>query len=352
MKIHNPRILIYGANGYSAGLILQEFLKRGIKPVLAGRNREKVSQLSNKFGLEYRIFDLSESKEIQRNLDGINTVLNCAGPFSSTAAALMDACLKSGTNYLDITGEIDVFQAAWNREQAAKTSGIVILPGAGFDVIPTDCMAKRLKEELPDAQSLMLGFATKNGRISKGTLKSTLLNLSQESLIRKGEVIKIRAGSLVKKIDFGEFSSGTTAIPWADVLNAFYSTKIDDIQVYMAMPNIVISFYKTAAGLIKLSMSVKPVKKIIDKMIDIILTGPDEKQRITSSTYIWGKVENANGNFVERVSEFPDGYTLTALAATECALRIANAAVEPGTWTPSLAFGSSFSDIFKIREIK
>lgn len=339
-------ILIYGANGFSAGLILNEFLKRGIKPILAGRNSEKIKSMALQKGCNFKIFDLKDTRKIVSELNGVNTVLNCAGPFSKTAAPLINACLISGVNYIDITGEMEIFKFAWSMNNKAKEKGIVILPGAGFDVIPTDCLAKKLKEELPDASSLKLAFATRNSHPSKGTIKATLDYISSNSMIRKGDIISIPTASVSRIIDFGDFHSDSIAVQWADVFNAYFSTEIDDIEVYMALPSRVKKILKVTAGLIERLLSIKLVKKMVILFIDSFITDPNDRQRQNSVTYFWGMVQNKKGTVIQRVLQLPDGYNITALGAAEAAFRISQGLVKPGTQTPSLAFGSDFIELF------
>jgi short subunit dehydrogenase-like uncharacterized protein len=339
-------ILIYGANGFSAGLILNEFLKMGIKPILAGRNSEKIKVLAHQKGCNFKIFDLNSIRKIISELTGVNTVLNCAGPFSKTAAPLINACLISGTNYIDITGEMEIFKYAWSMDTKAKEKGIVILPGAGFDVIPTDCLAKKLKEELPDASSLKLAFATRNSRPSRGTIKATLDYISSNTMVRKGEVISIPTASLSRIIDFGDFHSDSIAVQWADVFNAYFSTEIDDIEIYMALPSLAKNVLKMTAGLIERLLSIRMIKKMVTLFIDNFLTDPNDRQRQNSVTYFWGMVQNQKGTVLEKVLQLPDGYNITAFGAAEAAFRISQGLVKPGTQTPSLAFGSDFIELF------
>ncbi|HET6338633.1 MAG TPA: saccharopine dehydrogenase NADP-binding domain-containing protein, partial [Polyangiales bacterium] len=129
--------LIYGANGYTGELIAREAKARGETPVLGGRNAAALSQLADELGFAHRAFKLDEPKSLDAALAGVRLVLNCAGPFSRTAKPMVDACLRNRVHYVDVTGEVDVFEAIAARDQDAKSAGIVLLPGAGFDVVPS-----------------------------------------------------------------------------------------------------------------------------------------------------------------------------------------------------------------------
>ena len=141
--------MVYGANGYTGRMVVAEAVKRGLRPVLAGRNSAELQAIAAPHDLPVRVFGLDEAGSVRAALDGMKLVLHCAGPFSATAAPMLEGCLAAGAHYLDITGEIDVFAHCHAQEARARDAGIVVLPGSGFDVVPTDCMAAMLKRDLP-----------------------------------------------------------------------------------------------------------------------------------------------------------------------------------------------------------
>jgi short subunit dehydrogenase-like uncharacterized protein len=347
-----PKIILYGANGYTAKLILDEMRTRGIIPVIAGRSIYAINALADKYKLSPQIFSLKDYQVVKNNLQGTHTLLNCAGPFSETAEKLMDACMETKTNYLDVTGEIKIFEAAWKRNEKAKEVGITILPGVGFDVITTDCISKKLKEEMPEANFLRIGIASKKSKISRGTLISAINQFGEDCIIREsGNLIPIRWGSRTRTIDFGLFRSDTIAVQWGDVCNAFYSTGIPNIEAYLSLPSVLIKLLKKSE-LFKKFVSSEFLKQNLIKFVSRRIKGPDQKQRNKAEIFIWGEVENTKGEKLEQVYEFPDGYALTAKSAAEVVLRILKDKLNSGTQTPSLAFGSNFMNQFVIRRIK
>jgi short subunit dehydrogenase-like uncharacterized protein len=220
-----PSFLIYGSYGYTGRLVAQEAVKRGLRPVLAGRDGEKLSRQAGELGLEYRTFSLENIESVDRALEGMDAVIHCAGPFSHTFRPMIESCLRTRTHYLDISGEINVYQALAAYNDEAKGAGIMILPGAGFDVVPTDCLAAYLKKRLPTATTLTLAFRA-IGRPSRGTLSSGIQNLQREGLVRRGgELVKVPAGWKTRDVDFGRGPVMCTSIPWGDVFTAYYSTE-------------------------------------------------------------------------------------------------------------------------------
>ncbi|MGH6800098.1 MAG: saccharopine dehydrogenase family protein, partial [Methylocella sp.] len=164
--------MIYGANGYTGELIAREAKRQGKSPILAGRSAAKIVALASKLTFTSKAFRLERPSEIVEALRGVRLVLNCAGPFSKTADPLMRACIAAKAHYLDITGEIDVLEGAHRFDSEAKAAGVVLCPGAGFDVVPTDCIALMLKKALPQATELALGFEVSGRQVSAGTAKT------------------------------------------------------------------------------------------------------------------------------------------------------------------------------------
>ena len=185
--------MIYGANGYTGALMVEEAVRRGLRPVLAGRSREAIEPLAQKYGLPARVFGLDKPQAVAMGLRGMELVLHCAGPFSKTSLPMVKGCLEAGAHYLDITGEIDVFAACHALDAEAKQRGIVVLPGSGFDVVPTDCLAAILKLELPSADSLVLAFDAPGGP-SPGTAKTAVEGLGKGGRARiNGELTQSAA---------------------------------------------------------------------------------------------------------------------------------------------------------------
>lgn len=154
----SERILIYGANGYTGTLVAQRAVERGLRPVLAGRNADAVGAVARRLDLPHIAINLDDVAGLEAALHGRVAVIHCAGPFSKTSRPMANACLRTGVHYIDITGEIAVFEELHARDGEARAAGVMLLPGAGFDVVPSDCLAVHLKRRLPEATHLALAF--------------------------------------------------------------------------------------------------------------------------------------------------------------------------------------------------
>jgi short subunit dehydrogenase-like uncharacterized protein len=336
--------MIYGANGYTGELVAREAVRRGLSPILAGRNAEAVKRLGRELGLQSRAFSLDDPQGTAAELYGVKAVLHCAGPFLHTSAAMVSACLATRAHYLDITGEIPVFEAVLARKDEALRAGVALLPGVGFDVVPSDCLAARLAAALPDPAELALAFYTAGGSTSRGTLKTMIESLPHAGAIRKnGRIIPVPIAWDSREIDFGGRAGRrwTMTIPWGDVSTAYHSTGIPNIRVYTGTPPARIQRLKRLAPLLPLA-GWKPIKRFAQRWVEKRVTGPTPEQREHARVYLWGEARDAAGRTATATLETPEGYRFTALSSVECAERVLAGKVQPGAWTPSKAFGADF----------
>jgi len=331
--------MLYGANGYTGRLIAQEAVARGLRPILAGRNREQIEAMASELSLDYRVFELPALRD---NLDSVSALLLAAGPFVHTSAMAANACIEAGIHYLDITGEIAVFEGLHAQHERAKAAGSVLLPGVGFDVVPSDCLAASLAAALPDAVELELAFCA--GGFSKGTAKTMLHGIALGGAIRKeGKIARVPLASQVKEVAFFDKTRSCMSIPWGDVSTAYYSTKIPTIRVFARANRSTVLRMKFARYLAPL-LATKLMQKQISRLIDAKVKGPSESARQSQKTQLWGQVRNASGKEVTATLTTPEGYTLTAKTAVTSVERIAT--VAPGFKTPSLAFGAGYIEQF------
>lgn len=342
----SKNFLIYGANGYTGELIVRYAVERGMKPILAGRNNAKIEEIAKRFDLPFRIFGLDETAKLDAALKETDFVLHCAGPFSITSEPMVEACLRNKRHYLDITGEIAVFEAMARRDEKAKDAEIMIMPGVGFDVVPSDCLALHLKNRLPSATNLTLAFYGL-GRISHGTQATMTMNVGKGGAIRKnGEITSVPAAWKTREIDFGEVQKTGVTIPWGDVATAFYSTNIPNIEVYTILPEQNLRLLKLSRYLGWL-LATKPFQNYLQKQIPE--GGPNDEERAIGKTYLWGEATDAPGNKVESRLQCPEGYTTTALTALKIAEKILDGKFCVGFQTPAKCFGADL--IMEIEDV-
>jgi short subunit dehydrogenase-like uncharacterized protein len=337
-----PTALLYGAYGYTGELTTRIAKARGMRLVLAGRDPARTSEVAARWGMEHRVFSLDDARNVDEGLRGIDVVLHCAGPFARTSRPMVDGCLRNRAHYLDITGEVDVFEACATRDDEARGAGIMILPGAGFDVVPSDCLAAHVKSRLADADHLALGFFGLSA-VSHGTATTMVENLDRGGLVRRdGALTKIANGSLTRTIDFGLGGpKKAMAIPWGDVSTAFHSTGIPNIEVYIPAPA-AMRIGARALSLIGPVMGSRPVQNLLKRAVSSRPAGPSDDQRARGAAYLWAEARNAKGDVRVSRLKTPEGYTHTADASLTILARVLRGDLKVGFQTPSLAYGKDF----------
>ncbi len=335
------RILIYGANGYTGALIADEAARRGLKPVLAGRNRDALEALARRLHLTRRVFELNHSTEVERNLEGVELLLNCAGPFSRTCEPLLEACLECRVHYLDITGEIDVFALCHHRHVRGQHQGVVIAPGVGFDVVPTDCVAALLKRELADADTLVLAFEAGGGS-SPGTARTSVEGLARGGRARiGGEVVEVPLAWKTRTFERDGVVRSAVTIPWGDVYTAFVSTGIPNIETYMTMSPRAIAGMRRTRWL-KPLLGLAPVQRFLKRRAAAMSPGPDAQRRAATHCHVWGEARDARGAEAHIEITTPNGYALTVDSALGIAAHVLDAKPAGGYYTPSQLMGADY----------
>ncbi|MGC5698570.1 saccharopine dehydrogenase NADP-binding domain-containing protein [Pseudomonas sp. NFXW11] len=338
---HTPQMpwMIYGANGYTGELIAREAAKRGLKPVLAGRSRDQVEALARELGLEARVFGLDDPLRLLAQIKGLGLVLHCAGPFSATAAPMMEACLHAQAHYLDITGEIAVFEHAQSLDARAQAAGVVICPGVGFDVVPTDCVAAALKAALPDATHLALGFDSRSS-FSPGTAKTSVEGMAQGGKVRRdGRIVSVPLAYEVRRIDFGAGEKLAMTIPWGDVSTAYHTTGIANIEVFIPGSVAMIRGARFA-NLIRPLLGLAWVQRRLKARIGKTVVGPDLQRRADQGTYVWGEARNPRGERKVARVHTANVYSLTIDAALSVVGHLLQERPGGGAYTPAKLLGA------------
>ncbi|MFM1876280.1 MAG: hypothetical protein RL266_2017 [Bacteroidota bacterium] len=335
--MENKEIIIYGAYGYTGELIVRKCQELGIRPLLSGRNEAKLKPVADKYGFPYQVADL-KADDLDKLLSGAKVVIHAAGPFIHTSKPMVEACIRNKVHYTDITGEIAVFSQARKYDDQAKAAGIMLLPGTGFDVVPSDCLAAHLHSRMPEADDLVLAFYG-TGRASRGTSLTVVEGLGYGGTIReKGKLKQVADAYDVKKFNFGPHKMLGVTIPWGDVYTAFFSTGIPNIKVYMGLPEKVINGMKWSKWLGWL-MRTEFVKSRARAKIIAGKAGPSDEAREKATTYLVGTVTDKNGRSLTSTIQTQEGYTLTAMTAVDIAQKIISGNFKVGWQTPTLAYG-------------
>jgi short subunit dehydrogenase-like uncharacterized protein len=333
-------ILIYGATGYTGKLAARVASEQGLKPILAGRNVEKVRAVAEPLGLAWRGFDLADTAQLDVAMKDVAVVLCAAGPFSATSRPMADACIRNGVHYLDITGEIDVFEALAARDAEAKGAGVMLLPGVGFDVVPSDCLAAHLKRRLPDATDLKI-YLGGGANLSRGTMKTAIEAIAAGTRVRRGGRLISLDRASTDSCDFGLGLKPTVQMSWGDVSTAFRSTGIPNIEVqFEAMP--ALKALTRLPRFVRSFLALAFMQSFLKARVDRQPEGPSDEARRSARGLLVGEARNEKGESVRSRLTTPEGYTLTGMTAVDIAKRVASGEFKAGFQTPSLAYGADY----------
>jgi short subunit dehydrogenase-like uncharacterized protein len=301
--------------------------------------------MANTLQLPYRIFALEEESVLEQTLQEVSLVLHAAGPFSETADPMLKACLKTKTHYLDINGDIAVFEKIKQLNSQAQAAGIMLMPGVGFDVVPTDCLAKHLYSQLPDMTDLQLAFATLGGGLSHGTAMTMASKIGEGGAIRKeGKIVKVPLGAEGMMVPFyrGDNKAPKAMfvmnIPWGDVSTAHFTTGVPNIKTYTGVSKKVYYFLKIQ-NLFNWLLRTNFVRNQIRKKIKSLPAGPSDQQRAAALGMVWGKASNDKGESATAALCGPEGYTITAHAALIITKKTIEGNFTSGYQTPAAVYG-------------
>ena len=330
--------LLYGSTGFLGDAIARSAVEIGLRPTLAGRNAKTVGAQAEELGLEHRVFGLEDISAIDAALKTATVLLHCAGPFIHTFKSMVDACLRTKTHYLDLTGELSVYEALATRDSEAKERGIMVLPGIGFDVVATDCLALHLMQRLPSATRLTLGFHSDGpAGLPPGTVRTAVEMMPYGTRIRRAGKIVPAQGIAHLMIDFGHGPIRATRLTWGDIFMAYRSTGIPNIEDYAVLPQKLAQQLNTLARLRPL-LQLRIVQEVIKRLVP---AGSTADERARTQMHVWGKVEDDEGRSAASRLHGPEGgVEWTVLAALAVVQMVLGGNSKSGFQTPSLAYGA------------
>jgi len=313
-------LMIYGALGYTGRMVARKAKAAGLDVVIAGRDEQRLAALARELDVPYRVFSL-EGDVPPAKFEGIHTVLNCAGPFVRTAKPLMDACLEHGMHYLDITAEIGIYQLAESLSVAALDANVMLMPGVGWDVVPTDSLAVQVIGRVKDPVSLRIALKVEGG-MSRGSAVSASEIVSAGILARVDGELVPRPDTPSALFDFGDGPVDCFPLSFGDLVTAWHATGVRNIAMYV---------HVTGAGFPEGDLSLLP-------------DGPTAEQRDAHGAAAVVEVISADGTVTRAIIETINGYSYTPLAAVEAARRVLDGDSRPGFQTPAGVFGQGFAE--------
>lgn len=333
--------LIYGVTGYSGRLLVRAAKERGLRPLLGGRDEPRLAALAAELGLEYRVARLDVEAELDEALRGVQVVLHAAGPFSSTSRPMVEACLRAGAHYLDLSGEVLAIEGVFHWDAEARRRGVMLMPGVGFDVVPSDCLALHLARRVRGARRLVLGISGLE-LISRGSFRTLAESAGQSTHIRRdGRLVGIAPGSLQRELDFGTGPRPSLAVGWGDVSSAYYSTGIPDIETYSdatLVLRMMVMANRWFGGLLA-----SPSGRLwLELQARALPDGPTQAQRAGRQGIIVAEVEDAAGRRIRGRLRTPEVYGFSCTTGLTIVERVLAGDVEVGAQTPARVYGPDF----------
>jgi short subunit dehydrogenase-like uncharacterized protein len=332
--------LLYGCNGYTGRLILEQVLRAGLRPVIASMDREAVTALAAQHGLACKVFDLTCRNVIEANIAGFDLVFNAAGPYSQTAIPMLQACLSQRVHNLSLAAEIPILEELHTFDAQARERGVTVGVGLGFDVMPTDCLAAMVKERLPDASWLVIGMDGQN-RMSPGSMKEFLEQVGEHPLWVRVDGRLVASAPRTRWLDYGAGRKLSSLIAWGDVASAYHSTGIGNIEVYCAVSRTDWLLTRAIASL-RVLIRLRAVRRALNRCVDMLVTGPDADGRDTAVTRLVAEGGNAAGDRVCLQLTTPSAYRITGqIAAYAIGRVLERTTVDGGVLTPAQLLGSA-----------
>jgi short subunit dehydrogenase-like uncharacterized protein len=341
--------MIYGATGYTGTLVAEEAVRRGHKPLLAGRSAAKLRPLAERLGLEYAVVALDDTDALAKAVGTVELVYHAAGPFIHTSDPMVKACLQTGAHYLDIGGEVPVYQALFSLDQVARDKGIAIIPGVGFDVIPSDCLIKYVADQLPDATHLevavdaLAGAGDAAGGLSAGTVKSMIELLPTIGTLqrRNTKLVRIPLGSGLRTVRFPHATKTVMPSSWADIEMSYHTTSIPNTTVYLSLPPLITYTSRIFGPLFLNLLKIKSVREFASRQVERRIPGPSEQARHEGRSAVYVTVRNGMGETREAWLETLEGYQFTMISGVRVVERVLDGNYK-GTLSPANAFGADF----------
>jgi short subunit dehydrogenase-like uncharacterized protein len=335
------RFLLYGATGYTGKLLARSARARGLSPVLCGRSVGALRALASELALEHRVAALDDARGLDDALKDLPVLLNAAGPFSATSPPLVDACLRAGAHYLDVSGEVLAIDGASRRTDDARRRRIMLMPAIGFDVVASDCLAAHATRRTRSPRRLFIGIS---GLVllSRGSAMTIIQQLTDPVWVRRGGVLtQVGPGSLERVFDYGDGPRASVAVSWGDVASAYFTTGVPDITVYFeATPAV-----RTHTSLVRAFGAVTPLtawKEWLRLGAQWLPEGPTEQERAANRAVVSVEVEDDRGEVVRSDLRTPEAYSFTASAAIAILERALAGDLEPGFQTPARVYGPEF----------
>lgn len=344
------RIMIYGVDSFMGALASRAAMRRGISHVAAGRNIAGVAQHAAAVAKEAdnalaepRTFTLGDKARIAAQLDDVGVVVNCSPLEGGGLLSLIDACLATGTHYIDMTSERTQIAAIAAHDEMAKRANVMVMAGAGFDYAAIDAVAERLAQILRGARAVTI--AVKRGAPTLPEARRLVAALTAEGeTLKNGQFVPARAGERSIEVDFGEGPEKAWLAPWrGEATGMRHRGTYSTMESYEVLPERAARVFAKGRIAMRFFRRGWGVKRLERKLSKGRLS-PTSAELKNGRAAVWGEARTPEGiRFCARL-ETPEAHLWSAEAAVLLARRAVQAAAKPGFQLPFAIAGAALID--------
>lgn len=345
------RILVYGVDHFMGALTSRAAMRAGLAHVAAGRNIAPVAQHAAALARETaadegavlaepRTFTLGDAARIGAQLDDVSVVVNCAPLDGGDLATLMQACMTTGTHYIDLAASRAHVAALVAEDEAARRAKVLLMAGAGFDFAAADAVAARLAYMLPGARAVTL--AVKRGTLTQAEARALVAALRETGeTVKNGQFVPARAGERTLEVDFDKGPETAWLAPWrGEAMAARHRGGYSTVESYEVLPE------KAARALEPGTFANRMFRrgwglKGLERKLSRGQLSPTSAELKRGRAVIWGEARTPDGQVRRARLETPEPHLYSAEAAILLARRAAEGAAKPGFQLPSALGGAA-----------
>ena len=300
-------VALLGATGYTGRLVAAELARRGIKHRLGGRSQERLAAVPSSG--ERHVVDLASPASLDAFLDGADVLITCVGPFAEHGMPVVEAAVRTGTPYVDSTGEFAFMSEVYDR---FRTAASPVVPACGFDYIPGDLAAAIAVAELGgSADEIDVLYRIRGGKPSRGTARSAVGALSAAAMSPRRIVVEGPDGPL-----------SAVEVPWGEQVTVPLHVPGAKVRSGIVAPDALTRAAALAAPLAALSTPLtRAAGPVLNKLVDRMKEGPDERTRGKAQALVLAEARSG-GRSARVAVHCRDGYGLTARFLVEAAQSI------------------------------
>jgi short subunit dehydrogenase-like uncharacterized protein len=278
------RVLVYGATGHTGRFVVDELLRRGLVPVLAGRSAERLATVPDRHAaLERRAVGIDNPGLLRHVVASAAAVINCAGPFLDTALPLARAALETGAHYLDVTAEQPVVQVLYRELDApARAANVAVVPAMAFYGGLADLLVTAALDGGSHADEIDIAIGLDRWWPTAGTRATGVRNTATRLVIRDGALAPLEnpapSGTWFYPSPLGQQS--VVQLPFSEVITINHHLHVGELRSYL-----------NSASLEELRDTATPAPTATDEygrsaqrfVVDVVVRTGTETRRVTAT---------------------------------------------------------------------